>query len=90
MVPIAAHALFARPLVISPNSSIAIEILSSEAEAALAADGRRSWPVPNGSRVDVRAGSVPVRLARLSAGTFTDRLVRKFALPVEGWRGPSE
>lgn len=90
VVPIAAHALFARPLVTSPTSSIAIEILPSEAEAALAADGRRSWPVPFGSRVDVRQGTVPVRLARLSSGTFTDRLVNKFGLPVEGWRGPSK
>lgn len=88
VMPIAAHALFARPLVTSPDSSLAIEILPSEAEAALAADGRRSRPVPFGARVEVRRGTTPVRLARLSNGTFTARLVRKFALPVEGWRGP--
>ena len=88
LVPIAAHALFARPIVTSPDSVLALEVLPAHASAALAADGRRSHAVPSGSRIEVVRGKKPVRLVRLSAGTFTDRLVRKFALPVEGWRGP--
>lgn len=90
LVPIAAHALFARPLVTSPESLLALEVLPSAANAALAADGRRAQPVPVGSRIEIRRGQTPVRLVRLSNGTFTDRLVRKFALPVEGWRGPGQ
>jgi len=35
----------------------------------------------------VHASDKPVTLARLSTAPFTDRLVRKFDLPVEGWRG---
>ena len=89
MVPLSAHALFARPLVISPNSLVAVEVLQRSAGAGvLWCDGRRSTELPVGARVEVRKSEKPVRLARLSQGPFTDRLVRKFSLPVEGWRGP--
>ena len=89
MVPLSAHALFARPLVISPNSLVAVEVLQRSAGAGvLWCDGRRSTELPVGARVEVRKSAKPVRLARLSQGPFTDRLVRKFSLPVEGWRGP--
>lgn len=89
MVPLSAHALFARPLVISPNSLVAVEVLQRSAGAGvLWCDGRRSTELPVGARVEVRKSDKPVRLARLSQGPFTDRLVRKFSLPVEGWRGP--
>ena len=89
MVPLSAHALFARPLVISPNSLVAVEVLQRSAGAGvLWCDGRRSTELPVGARVEVRKSDLPVRLARLSQGPFTDRLVRKFSLPVEGWRGP--
>jgi len=89
MVPLSAHALFARPLVISPNSLLAVEVLQRSAGAGvLWCDGRRTTELPVGARVEVRRSDKPVRLARLRQGPFTDRLVRKFSLPVEGWRGP--
>ena len=89
MVPLSAHALFARPLVISPNSLVAVEVLKRSAgTGVLWCDGRRSSELPAGARVEVRKSDKPVRLARLRQGPFTDRLVRKFSLPVEGWRGP--
>jgi NAD+ kinase len=89
MVPLSAHALFARPLVISPNSLLAVEVLHRSAGAGvLWCDGRRSTELPAGARVEVRKSDKPVRLARLLQGPFTDRLVKKFSLPVEGWRGP--
>jgi NAD+ kinase len=89
MVPLSAHALFARPLVISPNSLVAVEVLKRSAGAGvLWCDGRRSTELPAGARVEVRKSDKSVRLARLRQGPFTDRLVRKFSLPVEGWRGP--
>jgi NAD+ kinase len=90
IVPISAHALFARPLVTGPDTVVALEVLHSGAEAVVACDGRRSRPLPRGARVEVRTGSDPVLLARLHEKTFTDTLVRKFALPVEGWRGVRE
>jgi NAD+ kinase len=90
VVPISAHALFARPLVTGPGTVVALEVLPSGAEAVVACDGRRSRPLPHGARVEIRTGADPVLLARTRERTFTDTLVRKFALPVEGWRGSRE
>lgn len=87
LVPISAHALFARPLVLAPTSSVALEVLPSGSAAVLACDGRRTTPLPPGARVEVCRGSFPVLLARTKAVPFTDTLVDKFELPVEGWRG---
>jgi NAD+ kinase len=86
VVPSNAHALFARPLVVGATSTVTVHIDPDGHEAVLACDGRRSVPIPPGSRVRFRAGSQPVRLARLGGEPFTDRIVRKFALPVHGWR----
>jgi NAD+ kinase len=87
MVPISAHALFAKPLVTSPRSVLAVELLPHVPTGVLWCDGRRTVELPPGARVEVRRGAVPVRLARLHHASFTDRLVAKFALPVAGWRG---
>jgi NAD+ kinase len=94
MVPISAHALFAPPMVVSPGSVLAVElIVGHEASGAvLWCDGRRKVDLPPGARVEVRRGVLPVLLARLETpvargGRFTDRLVAKFGLPVAGWRG---
>lgn len=89
MIPISAHALFARPLVVSPASVLAVEVQSDTSQGVLWVDGRRTWALPPGARVEVRRGATPVRLARLHRAPFTDRLVRKFELPVRGWRGAS-
>jgi NAD+ kinase len=86
LVPISAHALFSRPLVTAPDSVLAIEI-RGETEAVVACDGRRTIDVGPGTRIEVRRGAHPVRLARLHERPFTDRLVAKFGLPVHGWRG---
>jgi NAD+ kinase len=92
IVPISAHALFAPPMVVSPQSVLAVELLAGEetSGAVLWCDGRRKVDLPPGARVEVRRGALPVLLARLQ-GTgpagFTDRLVAKFGLPVSGWRG---
>ena len=92
MVPISAHALFAPPMVLSPESVLAIELITGHetSGAVLWCDGRRKVDLPPGARVEVRRGALPVLLARLEwpgpAG-FTDRLVAKFGLPVAGWRG---
>jgi len=88
-VPISAHALFARPLVVAPTSVVAMELLPGTARGVLWCDGRRTHELAAGARVEVRAGSQPVRLARIHAQPFTNRLVAKFGLPVEGWRGRS-
>jgi NAD+ kinase len=90
VVPLAAHALFARPMVIGPHSVVAVELVSRSASAAVVVcDGRRRLAMPVGARVEVRRAAQPVRLARLTPAPFTSRLVSKFGLSVEGWRGGS-
>ncbi|MBM6403704.1 NAD kinase [Phycicoccus sp. CSK15P-2] len=88
LVPISAHALFSRPVVVGPQSRLAIQLLPhTDAAAVLWCDGRRAVTLPPGAQVHVERSDQPVRLARLSRAVFTDRLVRKFDLPVHGWRG---
>jgi NAD+ kinase len=89
LVPLSAHALFSRPMVISPRSLLAVEVLDRSAgTGVLWCDGRRTHDLPVGARVEVSRSEKSVRLARLRQGPFTDRIVRKFSLPVTGWRGP--
>lgn len=89
MVPLSAHALFARPIVVAPNSTLSLRVLDrSQARAVLWADGRRTFDLAPGAEVIVSRSPLPVRLARLHEGPFTDRLVQKFHLPISGWRGP--
>jgi len=91
MVPISAHALFARPMVVAPTSVLAIEVIArTDGAGVLWCDGRRTVDLPPGARIEIRRGELPVRLARLHAAPFTDRLVAKFGLSIEGWRGSSE
>ncbi|MEJ8282171.1 NAD kinase [Pseudonocardia spirodelae] len=87
VVPSNAHALFARPMVIAPESTVAIEVSADGPSAVLDCDGRRTVSVPPGARVELRRAHEPVRMVRLAAQPFADRLVRKFDLPVRGWRG---
>ncbi len=88
LVPLSAHALFARPMVVSPRSTVAVELVAdTPGVGVLWCDGRRTYELPSGARVEVRAGRDPLLLARLHQAPFTDRLVRKFGLPVTGWRG---
>lgn len=91
MVPISAHALFARPMVVAPTSVLMVELLADAPGAGvLWCDGRRTVELPPGARIEVRRGARPVRLVRLHEAPFTDRLVAKFDLPVHGWRGSAE
>ena len=85
VVPISAHALFSRPLVISPQSEIVLKVESKE--AVLSADSLRKFELQLGDRVLITKDSSVVKLAHLTNTVFSDRLVAKFKLPVEGWRG---
>jgi NAD+ kinase len=43
--------------------------------------------VPAGARLEVARCGTSLKWVRLDSAPFTDRLVRKFRLPVKGWRG---
>jgi NAD+ kinase len=89
VVPLSAHALFARPLVIDPESTVAVEVLRrSPGSGVLWCDGRRTFDLGPGARIEVAKRPVPVKMVVLDNAPFADRLVRKFSLPVSGWRGP--
>ncbi len=91
VVPLSAHALFSRPMVVSPTSTVAVELIAdSPGIGVLWCDGRRTYDLPPGSRIEVQVADRAVLLARLHRAPFTDRLVRKFDLPVTGWRGRAE
>ena len=91
LVPLSAHALFARPLVLGPNSVITVDLIPSvRTHGVVWCDGSRSVDLCPGMEIEVSRGEHRLRLARLSQSPFTNRLVNKFQLPVEGWRGNSE
>ena len=85
LVPISAHALFARPVVVGPQSRLVVEVLArTQGSGVVWCDGRRAVDLPPGARIEVHRSEEPVRLARLSHGGFTDRLVEKFRPPGPG------
>ena len=87
VVPLAAHALFNRPMVLSPSSKVCLEITEDALSTGILwCDGRRSHELARGERVVVTAHPDHVLIARLGEQPFTTRLVKKFALPVNGWR----
>lgn len=84
LMPVAAHALFTRPLVVGPDS--VLEVVLHDGGARLRCDGRRELPTPPGAIITVRRSDYPVYLARLNDTPFSGRLVKKFNLPVKGWK----
>ena len=84
LLPISAHALFSRPMVVSPKSEILVTIESTE--ALLSADALRKLPLKRGDKVLITRDSQTIKLSHVSKTLFTDRLVAKFKLPIEGWR----
>jgi len=87
LVPNSAHALFSRALVTAPTSTVTVTVAPYTTFAQLQCDGRRAFTLAPGAVVTVRRGEQPVRVVRLHDKPFTDRLVAKFGLPVDGWRG---
>ena len=85
LLPLAAHALFSRPMVVSPESEVVIDLESDSAD--LNADGLRRIKLQLNDRVILTSDKKDVLLAHIKTANFADRLVAKFKLPVEGWRG---
>jgi NAD+ kinase len=87
VVPLVAHALFARPLLVAPTSSVSITLRSdTRSDSQISCDGRRTVEMGAGGRLDVTRSPEPVNLVRFGRAPFAQRLVKKFSLPVRGWR----
>ena len=84
LVPLSAHSLFSRPLVVSPESKIVIDLITT---ASVWADSRRGGDIPAGARIIVSRSKQSIKFLKLTVAPFTDRLVKKFDLPTSGWRG---
>lgn len=84
LLPIAAHALFSKPMVVSDSSEILITVES--AGTLLSADGLRNFTLESGDRVRLVKDKHQIQLSHMESALFTDRLVAKFKLPIEGWR----
>jgi NAD+ kinase len=84
VVPVSAHALFSKPLVVSPASVVDVEITSGP--VVVSADSQRNTELATGGKLRVVRNTKPVKLARIHLTPFTERLVAKFELPVHGWR----
>lgn len=85
LLPLAAHALFSDPMVVSPKSQIALDLESEE--GVLSADGLRKFKLVESDRILISSDKSFINLAHIDEVAFTDRLVAKFKLPVDGWRG---
>ncbi|MDR1711621.1 MAG: NAD kinase [Propionibacteriaceae bacterium] len=90
LVPLSAHALFNRPLVLGTDSVVKIEVLPATSGGLIWCDGRRTAQIDDGMELEVHAGRERLLLARTHEQPFVTRLVRKFGLPVDGWRGAAE
>ena len=92
MVPISAHALFARPLVVAPSSVLAVEVIArTDGSGVLWCDGRRTVDLPPGARIEVRRGrdagaAGPAARRRRSPTGWSP----SSTCPVAGWRGAAE
>ena len=67
LVPLSAHALFARPLVLGPTSIITVELIhASPVHGVVWCDGSRSVELRVGMEIEIGRGQHRLRLARLS------------------------
>lgn len=86
VVPMNAHALFAKPMVVHSSSEIRIGIESVGTTGVLVADGKLVADLSSNTTVTIRRSRRPVKLVRMSGRSFPSRLVSKLSLPVDGWR----
>lgn len=91
IVPLSAHALFNRPVVVPADAHVHVQVVRAEQNNAVVwLDGRRSFDLAPGNVLDVTRGDHRLQLARIAPDDFTGRLVRKFGLNIQGWRGAAE
>jgi NAD+ kinase len=87
VVPVAAHALFSRPIVLGSSSELKLYIdETASGFATLICDGRRAHKLPVGSTLTLKQDTQKLFFASVHRDSFTSILVQKFKLPVQGWK----
>ncbi|MDR2508540.1 MAG: NAD(+)/NADH kinase [Candidatus Ancillula sp.] len=87
VVPVAAYALFTRPLILGSQCTLRLSVDEyASGFATLVCDGHRIYRLPVGSTIEVRKSETQLSFVRLSDMLFTNRLVKKFNLPVHSWQ----
>lgn len=91
VVPVAAHALFTRPLVISSKSVVTVYIDETiSGVATVICDGRRVHNLPVGSQIKCKRGFKSLNLIKVNDEPWATKLVEKFKLPIDGWRSKTK
>jgi NAD+ kinase len=75
--PICPHTLAVRPLVLPPDETVEVEVLSPSEELVLTIDGQDGEALARGDRLVVRRGEIPLLLVRFTGQTFFSTLRRK-------------
>jgi NAD+ kinase len=81
VLPVAAHGLFDRCVVVPPSSQIELQV-EGDRDACLAVDGKQWVQLPPGSSLTVSRAVEPIRFAYLSPPKpFVELLAQKFGVP---------
>ncbi|MDR2748640.1 MAG: NAD(+)/NADH kinase [Bifidobacteriaceae bacterium] len=87
IIPIAAHALFSKPIIVGEKTKIEIKILSdSPSSAVISFDGRRNVTLNPDSVLDICFSNSSIDFVSFDENSFTSKVVDKFQLPVHEWR----
>ena len=82
IVPIAAHSLATRPIVLAGSHRIALGVKSSRSPGKFTVDGAPAMPMADGDTLLVEDANAPLTMVRVSGGPFYEALRGKL-----GWRG---
>lgn len=83
LTPICAHSLNVRPIVLSGNDEIEVELLGESLKPDMTAevsfDGGKAHPMNSGDRVTVRKSVTEAKIIKLSSKSFFETLARKMS-----------
>lgn len=80
LVPVSAHILFARPLVLAPDEKVTITVEGDKARADVTLDGALSTSVESGAVITVGRHERPLNLVRLAGPNFIQRVRTKLGV----------
>jgi NAD+ kinase len=80
VTPLAPHAAFNRPVVLSAGEPVTLDVVGDSSSLALEVDGRTNVDVPPGSRLTVDAVANAGRVIRLGRTSFAQRARRRLGI----------